>query len=421
MSMTGPDFPDFTMQELSQRAAGIRRHILSSVCANAHKQCVTSCFLCCVNVHHLFMNCVVTRPQVRNCPVRSLALGGRRLPGKCKKKHAHRVPAHVQALIPEAIQKAIGCWQDVLVVVRDLEFLDVCAGKARMCKWGEMAGLNVAAIDRSHAKHMNLTTVEGLGLAVVMALRVVCGGLMFLGPQCSTWVWMSRSQTKRSQSRPLGDASSACVREGNDLNAAVALVCAIAHEMGVFWVLEQPSTSLFCSTAAMSRTIATTQAARASFAMSLYGHTSRKHTLLYGTPPWLHSYQARATKRSNTEPLTPLTTTTVGKGGIKATTGRRAYLQASQVYPVKFALAIMRSHWPDRFPRFGVSDGNHDMRTSNDTGVKRTIGKMKVLRRPAAMRSQPVPRAAKCSPPVPRAAKRSQPVPRAAKCSQPVP
>ena len=118
---------------------------------------------------------------------------------------------------------------------------------------------------------------------IVALLRVQKGGLAFIAAQCSSWIWLSRSSTKRSSKNPLGDEQCPSTLEGNRLNSRVELLCVLAHLIGVFWVIEQPANSLFFSTPAMTQAMLQSGAIRTSFHMKDFGHPSCKGTLLVET------------------------------------------------------------------------------------------------------------------------------------------
>lgn len=116
--------------------------------------------------------------------------------------------------------------------------------------------------------------------------------------------------------------------------------------------------------------------------MSLYGHAMMKPTVVVGTTAWLATFAAPSCDANpdanpNTKPndivlpLLPVRKArpkaktqakkkpagsaptmqhhayqvTFNKKGKKQVTGKRDELKGSQIYPVRFALAIVKSHW----------------------------------------------------------------------------
>ena len=260
------------------------------------------------------------------------------------------------------------------VVVRNVDFLDVCAGRARPTKWAIMMGLSSIASDSEYGPHMDITTDEGLALLVTCVCRTARGGLMLMGPKCSSWVWVCRFSSQRSVENPLGDATRDFVRQGNCLNACCSLVCRIAWALGVSWVIEQPSSSLFFATPLMQAVVADCQARRIAFPMSNFGHPACKQTVLVGTASWLPTFcggvaglepavEAPAVRRAPKSKAKAALVRPAPKAKAKVGLVRRLGVQsgqqrvrgipelsASQVYPARFALAIVRAHWPERVP-----------------------------------------------------------------------
>lgn len=259
---------------------------------------------------------------------------------------AHAVPAEIKALLPGSVAALIPA-----VVVRNIHLLDVCAGKARISRWAMLHGLTAAAVDFEYGDHMDINSDIGLALLIILALRVVLGGLIFMGPQCSSWIWMSRSISKRSASDTTGDTSRQFVADGNRLNSRCGVVCAIAHMMGVRWVIEQPGSSLFFESPPMAATIQHCAAQSVKFPMSDYGHACLKPTILVGTVTWLpqfaHKDKPKAKQKAKAKPKAKSTLVTRWQqGGTTKVRGNRI-LKESQVYPVKFGLAVVHAQWPE--------------------------------------------------------------------------
>ena len=83
----------------------------------------------------------------------------------------------------------------------------------------------------------------GFAFAVSLVCRVRCGGFVWFGIVCSTWVFMSRSTTGRDINHPLGRSTSNVVA-ANVMTSRVVLLFWLAAANGCFVILEQPATSL---------------------------------------------------------------------------------------------------------------------------------------------------------------------------------
>ena len=213
-----------------------------------------------------------------------------------------------------------------------------------------------------------------------------------MAAQRSSCVCVARSSSGRSKAIPRGHESKPKVAEGNSLNDRAALLCWIASMLQVAWVIEQPASSLFFDTKHMSSVITQCGAKRIHLWLYDYGHPARKATIFVGTTAWLASFActrrgnedakqvaankpcmkgqgkgvarakpkgkkplAKATrqagawaskKRPKPMALCKVTTTSAGK---RHASGKSACVKASQVYPVRLAIAILRARFPGAF------------------------------------------------------------------------
>lgn len=146
-------------------------------------------------------------------------------------------------------------------------------------------GLVTAAFDSAIDLDMDFMSPMGLLLAVQLLRRCKPGSVIWLGPPCSTWVFMSRSTTGRRASTPLGSS-----RRAHEANTLVERMCAIlyfAHSQGLSFIIEQPSSSLMNRHPVFQRLLELLGAATCNLEMGAYGAMSRKPTVLWGTAPFL--------------------------------------------------------------------------------------------------------------------------------------
>ena len=84
----------------------------------------------------------------------------------------------------------------------------------------------------------------GLLVAIQYILRCKIGALLFSGLPCSAHVWMSSGTTKKTRQNPRGDINEPSTAAGNCLAARFGLVVLLAICRQVFWLCEQPSSSV---------------------------------------------------------------------------------------------------------------------------------------------------------------------------------
>ena len=70
-------------------------------------------------------------------------------------------------------------------------------------------------------------------------------GFKMDAPVCSSFVWINRATSQRSDHAPLGDITKECVRNANLMASRVIALLYLAAAAQIFWILEQPSSSLF--------------------------------------------------------------------------------------------------------------------------------------------------------------------------------
>ena len=298
-------------------------------------------------------------------------------PGRC-------IPDEIIAMLPGPVRRLL---PSPLVVIRNLWLVEACAGVARIVNWATRAGLPAVAYDVKYGQHMNCLTDDGFALLFVAICRVRAGGLFFIAPQCSSWVWLSRSSTGRSSQNPDGRTNVRCVVDGNRLNLVTSLLCMIATALGVLWIVEQPSSSLFFLTQHMRFAVEHCAATKLHTWLGGFGHPMSKPTLLVGTPPWLsglhcpkpggggkgkcagQSMQCKGKSKDNHKGkskakaghIIPKTKAKANSGaqarlgyvvhgeGLRKVTGDKGCIQASQVYPARFALQVVHLLKPDAF------------------------------------------------------------------------
>ncbi len=126
---------------------------------------------------------------------------------------------------------------------RFLDVADVFAGNGAMSKEAARRGLTSDTFEVLKNPKQNLLTKAGFFLLMDMILSITSGGILFAGPPCGLFVFISSSVHKRSASRPYGDEGNRNVRAANMLSSNLCIVLAIAFLRGVRFVIEQPQSS----------------------------------------------------------------------------------------------------------------------------------------------------------------------------------
>ena len=136
---------------------------------------------------------------------------------------------------------------------RDLDVLEIFVGVAAIVRAASARGFSAIAFDRDRlpgttnapgAASEDLTLQEGFMSAVRLTCRLRRGGLLWLAPVCSSFVFMNRSRTRRTRANPAGNREYAPVRTGNTLAEVAAFLWALATLRGATAVLENPTSSV---------------------------------------------------------------------------------------------------------------------------------------------------------------------------------
>ena len=210
------------------------------------------------------------------------------------------VPYNVIDVIPTMVMEHISP-ERPLIVNRNLDLVDLFAGKARIARWATLAGLHAIAFDKLYGEHMNILTPVGLALIILLVLRIKVGGLLAASPQRSSWLRRNKQEAKRSKENPLGanpiDRSQS-VLDGNATNSSTALLCYLGSLLSWDWLIEQPQSSLFFETQMMKAVKETIANVSTCFLkLGSFGHATQKPTVLMGTNNIVQKLKNKKPKR----------------------------------------------------------------------------------------------------------------------------
>ena len=164
------------------------------------------------------------------------------------------------------------------------------------------------------AQSMDLLSDQGFANAVYHTLNLKVGAGKMSAPVCSTFVLMSlvcrnvvvlctmfpnfpagplsclpkprprsMGSTLRTKARPLGRPDSIPVQQGNTLCARAIVLLLLCSCKGIFWVLEQPGTSVMEFHPVFQCLLKLLSVRRLQFRMSRFGAPTPKPTVLYSS------------------------------------------------------------------------------------------------------------------------------------------
>lgn len=233
---------------------------------------------------------------------------------------------------------------------RTLDFSEMFAGVAtvsRACKTLQLRGHTQDVLLHSS---MNILGCAGFALCLASCLRLRAGGLLPMGPVCSSWVWLCRRSSGRSFANPAGQVDADWVAGANVMIGRVVLLVALANARCVRVLVEQPGSSLmrrhprwlWC----LDEGVVALWEYR--FSMAAFGAPTMKPTVVYSNDRELLvllSHKAAAfDRRAFRDQPRPHTTTVCARAdGSKAVTGVKTQLKQSQAYPEDFG-RFLASH-----------------------------------------------------------------------------
>jgi len=223
---------------------------------------------------------------------------------------------------------------------RPEQHFEAFSGQMEVTKAEWRAGRSAVPFDFAYDNiNMNLLTNEGFSNALFHACNLEIGSGHVTAPVCSTWVFMSRGSTLRSKSRPLGRRDSLAVREGNLLTVRALILLIICTAKGIWWVLEQPSTSIMEYHPLFQELLKMITVHKKGIAMSSFGAPTKKRTTLYSSHAEIDDIdQFQVPERLESKQM--VIRYTNSKGESRCCGGRD--LKGSQAYPKQFADALSK-------------------------------------------------------------------------------
>ncbi len=221
-----------------------------------------------------------------------------------------------------------------------LDYVELFAGHQALSR--ALAGLGYCgqALDRELHPGHDLLTREGFLLALRAAVALQPGGLMWLAPPCSSWIWLSSYTTGRHLCVH-GDVTKPEVVRMDALVERLVLLLEVVSTIGAYWAIEQPASSVLWHYPALRACLARHGCRPVALEMGVYGARCVKPTTLMGTAPYLQllACKCSASLRHQLQEEGVQTTTRWTDS-----TGRRrcqgtAALKGAQEYPEGFGAA----------------------------------------------------------------------------------
>ena len=206
-----------------------------------------------------------------------------------------------------------------------------------------MAFFNLRAVGveiKKDVKFHDFTTAEGL------VDRLTDGGISFLAPVCSNWIWLVRSCSGRCSAFPLGFEWVADVAWSNMMVSRVVIILAILSAKGCAWVVEQPLSSVLYLHPRFQEFLRSHCTYRLSLDMYQYGADTAKPTVLYCSHSWFQDILHYAFDRPKAEKTLASRKCCPNKEKWIVTGGDE--IKVSQHYPIGFGRSVARVYHAHR-------------------------------------------------------------------------
>jgi len=148
-------------------------------------------------------------------------------------------------------------------------------------------------LDDKPGGRYDIMSDEGFCNTIHMCLRVKPGSVNVFAPVCSSWVWVNRGTSGRSEARPLGRWWLPSVANGNGMVTRVIVLLLIIHVRGGLFVIEQPASSLMHRHPRFQYLMSILSVFKAFVYMGSFGAPSEKPTHLYANDRCIHELEGR--------------------------------------------------------------------------------------------------------------------------------
>jgi hypothetical protein len=220
----------------------------------------------------------------------------------------------------------------------------------------DQAGLTASVFDViRHPVFEDINSPEGMLTALRLIRNIREGGVAHLATVCSTWVYLCRATTGRSVTNPLGDRGEPLVENANTMVARTSLLLVFATALLVFFIHEQPLTSLMPDTMffrwakTMVRDMLSGTWQEVFTWLGAYGHETWKPTQLVSNAEWSACLYKKMTaeQRYMLKPDSGVRHLPCDPSTLRRRISGVDGLKSSQAYPKAYGLAVHRE-WTQR-------------------------------------------------------------------------
>lgn len=225
-----------------------------------------------------------------------------------------------------------------------LTFAEGFAGEHAWSRGMQVFGYDGRTFDMRLSELHNFMRPAGFIAMIATVMAMHKGAVLWLGTPCSTWVFMSRHSTGR-RIDILGNLESPYIRAQNALISRVCYIIVLAMKRGVYWIIEQPDSSIVWQHPLMARVLSRYShlISEARGEMGAFSLETPKASVFKGTAPYLSELARRMSPEERNILRTRLAKTETTKQYIDGKGKKRcvgtAALKSTQCYSFNFGLA----------------------------------------------------------------------------------
>ena len=245
---------------------------------------------------------------------------------------------------------------DIATVARDLDVVDGFCGEGAIHTHAAQHGFRAEAFDKfrvpgvtdSCFEHSceDMTLEVGFQRVLRLVLRLRIGGLLTMGPPCSSFVMLNAKNCQRKEWNDFrGDEGYKPVQVGNLLATASAFLMVLAHLRGVHVAIENPPGSTIWKFSPLTEALEicgshSVVTPRCAWSIEAIGNRMQKYFRFCCSASWIQRLRRKCPCGSKGHmKLTVLRIV----NGRKRFTGKRVALLKSAAYPAKLGAAIIQA------------------------------------------------------------------------------
>ena len=248
-------------------------------------------------------------------------------------------------------------------IQRDLDVVELWSGVASIATAAQRAGYKVATVDLKEGQ--DLTTREGFQDAVNKVLRLKPGGLLSMGIECRSFVFLNSSNCKRNcYNQYAGDTKYEPVKTGNLFANEGKFFADLGFARDLIVVIENPPASHLWSYLPanfMKKLPYSAVCNRCVFEDAPDGQRLSKKYKFFSNAPWITALQCPCTCFGD-----HISLTTYKDGQI---TGKPELLKESEAYPKRLGEELVNAWMTDGY--LGLLDVDGESSDSTEQKAKR--------------------------------------------------